>query len=334
MSTDEIDHWDPPSLTGAPELDALADGILVLDDAGTITYANRAACRMLGTRDAVGLSFGRPLVDDGHQVIEVLGAERQARDADVTISSLASSGLPGWVLSLRLLHERTDPLAMSYHDLRNSLGSVTLAVDTLDDDGLDAAQRTHVLRLLRRRLARVSTNIEGYLEASRFRDGFFTPARTATPVRQAISDYLLDVRPGLDDVTVAVSHSLHVQVGVSHLVAVIDNYVANALKYAPGPIRITAYEQAGWVSLQVLDRGPGVPEDKALQLFDRFVRAHTESGQSGSGLGLWIVRSLAEAYGGAAGHSPRPDGGSCFWAILPGSLDSDPAQRPIGPLVG
>jgi two-component system, OmpR family, sensor histidine kinase BaeS len=75
----------------------------------------------------------------------------------------------------------------------------------------------------------------------------------------------------------------------------------------------------GIVRILVDDSGPGIPPDALSRIFDRFYQADTSrSRESGtSGLGLSIVRALAEAHGGRAGASNRPGGGARFWVELP-----------------
>ncbi|MGH9004795.1 MAG: ATP-binding protein, partial [Acidimicrobiia bacterium] len=62
--------------------------------------------------------------------------------------------------------------------------------------------------------------------------------------------------------------------------------------------------------LHVVDDGPGFPPDFSEQAFERFTRADTARGRGGAGLGLSIVRAIAEAHGGTAGALNSPSGGS------------------------
>jgi two-component system sensor histidine kinase MprB len=85
------------------------------------------------------------------------------------------------------------------------------------------------------------------------------------------------------------------------------NLLENAVKFAPdGPIEVVVRD--GRVA--VLDRGPGIGDDDAARVFDRFHRADGARGLPGSGLGLAIVREIALAHGGAVFAGPRPGGGA------------------------
>jgi signal transduction histidine kinase len=70
------------------------------------------------------------------------------------------------------------------------------------------------------------------------------------------------------------------------------------------------------VHVSVEDSGPGVPEEFREQLFEEFSRAQ-DAGARGTGLGLFLVRSLAQAQDGGADYRPRPSGGSVFTITLP-----------------
>ena len=78
---------------------------------------------------------------------------------------------------------------------------------------------------------------------------------------------------------------------------------------------------SGPARIEVLDRGPGVPDGERDRLFSRFFRgrAAIAAGTRGSGLGLSLVAHAARAHGGHAGHEPRPGGGSVFYLEIPRS---------------
>jgi signal transduction histidine kinase len=103
---------------------------------------------------------------------------------------------------------------------------------------------------------------------------------------------------------------------------VVENLVGNALKYArpgkPAEVHVTARRAgAGWVQLEVADRGVGVPEDEREAIFGGFHRAHRSGGPLGTGLGLSICRRIVERHGGSIGCRPNPGGGTRFWVVLP-----------------
>jgi signal transduction histidine kinase len=79
--------------------------------------------------------------------------------------------------------------------------------------------------------------------------------------------------------------------------------------------------------LAVADRGPGVSSEDRVNLFRRFMRLDAQGGdeQYGIGLGLYLVKKIAEAHGGQVGVEDRPGGGAVFWMDLPLTLEETSA---------
>jgi len=90
----------------------------------------------------------------------------------------------------------------------------------------------------------------------------------------------------------------------------LTNLIDNALRYAGEPLEVEARGAGGAVEIDVLDRGPGIPEGEAERLKRPFTRLEpSRSGRGGSGLGLAIVERVARAHGGRLELLPRPGGG-------------------------
>ncbi len=97
----------------------------------------------------------------------------------------------------------------------------------------------------------------------------------------------------------------------------IDNLVRNALAYAPVGSEVELHLNDMVATLEVKDRGPGVPQEERATLFERFKRGKGSAKTEGSGLGLAIVKSVAEAHGAQIRVSDRPGGGSVFSLQFP-----------------
>ena len=104
----------------------------------------------------------------------------------------------------------------------------------------------------------------------------------------------------------------------------ISNLVDNSLRYGDGPVTLSARAAGDRIELHVSDRGHGFGEDLAGRAFDRFSRADVARGRGGVGLGLAIVRTIAQAHGGQAGARDQPDGGADVWIAIP------VAERAVG----
>jgi heavy metal sensor kinase len=97
----------------------------------------------------------------------------------------------------------------------------------------------------------------------------------------------------------------------------LGNLVDNALRHGDGRVSLRAAEVNGRVELHVSDQGRGFPPAFLDHAFERFSRADSARTGSGAGLGLSIVRMIAEAHGGSAVAANAPDGGAHVWLVLP-----------------
>ena len=101
----------------------------------------------------------------------------------------------------------------------------------------------------------------------------------------------------------------------------ISNLVSNAIKFSMPETVVTLWATTNTrrLRLYVSDQGPGIPVDERDQLFEMFSRLSTRptASEHSTGLGLWIVKQLAEAQNGRVGVECPADGGSIFWIELP-----------------
>lgn len=107
--------------------------------------------------------------------------------------------------------------------------------------------------------------------------------------------------------------------------AILQNFISNALKYTPaGSVRVEGVLAGDAVEVRVRDTGPGIPEGEHHKVFEPYWQAHGSAGlRGGHGLGLYIVKQLAEAIGAGVGFDSRPGAGSDFWVRFPLEADRD-----------
>ena len=102
---------------------------------------------------------------------------------------------------------------------------------------------------------------------------------------------------------------------------VLDNLLANARAHTPGgtPVSVELRKLDGHAELTVADHGPGLTEEQAARVFERFYRADSSRARAsgGAGLGLSIVAAVTEAHGGTVAARPTPGGGATFVITLP-----------------
>jgi two-component system OmpR family sensor kinase len=101
----------------------------------------------------------------------------------------------------------------------------------------------------------------------------------------------------------------------------VDNLFANVRAHTPSgtPVAVALRRVDGRAELSVADSGPGLSDEEAARVFERFYRVDTSRARAsgGVGLGLSIVAAVAEAQGGSAGVRPTPGGGATFVVSLP-----------------
>jgi two-component system sensor histidine kinase KdpD len=110
---------------------------------------------------------------------------------------------------------------------------------------------------------------------------------------------------------------------------VLINLLENAAKYTPegAPIEIGASAGNGGVTIEVADRGPGVPAAEHARIFEKFQRGHSERTKGGVGLGLAICRAIVVAHGGRIWVEDREGGGARFLFALP--VHGKPSAQPL-----
>ena len=199
------------------------------------------------------------------------------------------------------------------HEIRNPLGAVSHAAQLLSESqNLDQSD-ARLTDIIHSHCQRMNSVIENVLELSR--------RRPPTPVRLTLSDFLDEFRTGfIESVSDAIieidvePRDTEVRVDKSQLEQALTALVENGVRYSREAGKEPFVRLEGGMDhrterpyLNVIDRGPGVPEDKLPKLFEPFFT--TES--SGTGLGLYLSRELCEANQARLNYQPQPEG-SCF----------------------
>jgi signal transduction histidine kinase len=118
-------------------------------------------------------------------------------------------------------------------------------------------------------------------------------------------------------VVCAPADGLSVEADRLRLEQALANLVDNALRYGGDAVSLEAAPAGGFVELHVRDNGPGIPPDFLARAFGRFTRVDSARTGGGSGLGLSIVKTIAESHGGTAHLAPANPAGTDAWIALP-----------------
>jgi len=224
----------------------------------------------------------------------------------------------------RLSSLRADFVSMVSHELRSPLASVIGAARTLEQRWreLTPEQRDSFLALIGAETSRLAGLIGDVLDASRIDAGTFGYRFGELDLAELVLDATSAAQVGHDEVRV----EARIADGVppvhgdpDRLRQVLANLIDNAVKYSPAGETVTVAAGAvdGSVHVEVSDRGPGIaPEDQRV-IFEKFGRVHVDGAKPGTGLGLFIARSIAEAHGGTLSVRSSPGRGATFRLALP-----------------
>jgi signal transduction histidine kinase len=225
----------------------------------------------------------------------------------------------------RLSALRADFVSLVSHELRSPMAAVIGAARPLQERWrtLNPDQREAFLALTADETNRLAALIGDVLDTSRIEAGTFTYRFSDVDLTLLVSDAVRTALVGQDEVRVRadVADTLpRVRGDAERLRQVVSNMIDNAVKYslAGDEVSVRAHAGNGRVLIEVHDNGPGIPVEQQRLIFEKFGRADVQGGSKpGTGLGLFIARSIAEAHGGTLEVRSRPDAGATFVLSLP-----------------
>lgn len=220
------------------------------------------------------------------------------------------------------------------HDLRTPLAAIHGAAGSLLLPGdVSDSTRRDLLTMIQDESERLAHLLGNLLDLTRLESGAIQVQKEWQPLEEVIGSALgrMERRQGHLPVRVDLPEGLPLAPFDAVLIEqVLVNLLTNAQRHAPGrEMDLRAWDEPGWVHLEVADRGPGIPAGFRDRIFDKFVRL-PEAGEGGVGLGLAICRAIVQAHGGTIHVEDRPGGGSSFRLALP--LDGTPPPPPEGAL--
>ena len=224
----------------------------------------------------------------------------------------------------RLSALRADFVSLVSHELRSPMAAVIGAAQTLEQRwrGLSHEQRASFLALIAGETSRLADLIEDVLDTSRIEGGTFTYRFDDVDIGELAEEAVASASVGQDEVSIraVVRRPLpNVRGDRMRLRQVLANLIDNAVKWSSSgeSVEVDVSSTNGRVVIGVRDRGPGIPRDEHGMIFEKFGRATGGAGRSGTGLGLFIARSIAEAHGGTVEVRSVPGEGSTFTLALP-----------------
>lgn len=318
--------------------------VAILDHEGRPVYSRGS---LAGAEPVLAVGFREGLPRWQVAVYQPPGASaRQAAHRQIAVFTGAFAGLlavivAGIVVTHRLMRRETemarlksDLVANVSHDLKTPLSVIRMFGETLEMGRVtDEARRREYYRVIARESERLSRLIDNVLDFSRIEGGRrrYEPAPTAVEpvVRETLEAFAYPLEQQGFKVEVSVAPDLpEVTLDADAVGQALANLVDNAIKYSAEvkELRVEARLADGGLALSVADRGIGVAREEQARIFEKFYRVGESDtqGRRGSGVGLALVRHVAEAHGGRVTVESAPGQGSRFVLWLPAGPGPEP----------
>lgn len=328
---------------------AVADPLIIFDQAATIVHANAAAFAAFGGI-APGLSlplkFRAPemqtlldsvlsgtIASDVVDYTEKLPVERAYR---VSASSVGH-GTDLYVLvfkdqseARRIDRMRADFIANASHELRTPLASIAGFIETLRGPARnDPAAREQFLQIMQNQTGRMARLIDDLLSLSRLEMKPYLKPGTEVDLRQTVDSVIDSLGPLARETSVAIERDfaagpLNVPGDRDELFQVFENLLENACKYGQsgGRVVVSIAHSDGaepGIDVTIRDFGPGIPEEHIPRITERFYRIDVETSrtQKGTGLGLSIVKHILTRHNARLTIKSEVGKGAAFSVHLP-----------------
>jgi len=213
------------------------------------------------------------------------------------------------------------------HELKTPVASIRLYAETLQTRVIDENRRNEFLRIIMSDSDRLLATIEQILRSGRVRGSSRKPHLSPINLEEVVSECVTRARISSDlpaeSLRYQVESPLPIRGDLDEVRAAVSNLIDNAVKYSVGDVKVEVTAAAvgeDLVELRVRDEGPGIPKPELKRIFKRFYRIHgpIATRVKGTGLGLFIVRSVAKRHGGRAwAESGGPGKGSTFVLQFP-----------------
>ncbi len=219
------------------------------------------------------------------------------------------------------------------HEFKNPVAAIRACAESLESGSVDEKRAARLSKILADSSGRLDALVSQFLELARAEAGMPNEARAEVDVGALASGIVSSLEPSFEGVRFGVEVDADTMVvGVaSRLDSVVRNLVDNAASFAGrgGEVRVSVRHELSprdVVAIEVSDTGPGIAEEDLPRVFDRFfttrARARPENGASstrrgGSGLGLALVKAVAEAHGGEVSARSTLGKGATFRVTFP-----------------
>ena len=331
-------------------VERMQEGAATLSVTGEIVYCNQRFADLVHVplEQVFGASIGRFLPAAEGEILRAMlehGSGRyqtrlvldgqEATEVQVTLSSIVLDEIEHRTLILsdisslaraqRENRSKDEFLAMLAHELRNPLGAIQGAVHALALMNQTEPMALRATSIIKRQVVHMARLVDDLLDVGRAVTGKIILKRVPVNLADSVKTSINAIASGNSNNhgrVDLVSEPVWVSGDPVRLEQIVGNLVSNALKFTRGDGVISVFvgREGDDAVLRVADQGIGIPPDMLPKIFDLFVQAHhtIDRTRGGLGIGLTLVRRLAELHGGTVLAASDGDGrGSTFTVRMP-----------------
>lgn len=333
-------------------LEAIPEAIMILDETGTVTFANQKLAALFNASPQVILAQPPQQWCDNPDILALLAKyqtsgksrhftetirfnlESLSRKAIATRTyTLFSSSDPSEMIGTLIIFRdetqealarqaRGDFVAHLSHELKSPLNVLALYSESLlGDAGKTEKFRVEAANVISEEVARLNSLVNGLLSLTQIESGSLTPSRSLVKLTDVATAAFEEARHSAADKNYeflfdAPKEMNPVNVDKDLLRIAITNLLSNAVKYnrPGGAVRLIIEETEDAIQIRVADSGIGISEEEAARIFDKFYRSNDERVQEigGHGIGLALTKQIIELHHGTLSLNHEYDGGAEF----------------------
>ena len=316
---------DPALLVGPQDVDELS-GLAAPDDVQIL--AEFLALMVEGEPAQIELR-----VVDPEGRVRWLYSRCQPRRAG---GELFADGVTSEITERKQVEEmRTQFLAIAGHELRTPLSVIRGYAEVVASQVVDQSVVHRQVAAMERRAAEMDRLLSDFFDLAKLGSNEFelalSPVRVDALAQEAVTDHALAAADGEVELRLTTDAAVTLQADPARVRQVLDNLLSNAVRHTPegGEVRVTCGRQDGAVRLGIENDGPEVAEEDVPRLFERFYRGRSRGDDdgAGTGLGLAVVKAIAQAHGGDVSAHRLPGRGMRFEVLLPlGEAEQEPLR--------
>jgi len=319
-------------------IDAIQEGLLVLEAGGRIRLANRSFTRLYGEEDLAGKEYWDVVRDSNlGELVKRTGPGQPTGSAEVSFQGRQFVCSAAWLESAgetvvtfhdvtemyRMAQMKKDLVVNVSHELRTPLTAIKGFIETMEED--PSGDNRRFLKIIGRHTERLISIVKDLLLLSELEEKGLEleaePLDLAGLIRNVLRTFERRSREkGLRLEYDAAPDVGKVRADPFRMDQVFINLIDNALKYTEaGEVKVSVERQDGHVRVRVTDTGIGIPKEQLPRVFERFYVTDKARSRKlgGTGLGLSIVKHIVLLHGGTIDVQSQPGVGSTFTIVLP-----------------